>query len=162
MLELGGADNIPLNGSQTFTVTATDMLGGVPHFGAKMNDNKVTISVQPTDALVVGIDTSSQVELDEDTGMAEFTVYASLDADNGDPGRIIARSGELQDILSITFGMEEPPPPPPLGAPSIDSAMSEAAGMATIMLTPGDNAEKHFVWALAHVDGSVRACTRLK
>ena len=40
-----------------------------------------------------------------------------------------------------------------LGAPSIDNAMSDAAGMATIILTPGDNATKHWVWA-APTDGS--------
>ena len=117
MIELGGADNIALNGSQTFTVTATDMLGGVPHL-TDMN-NMVTISVQPTDALVVGTDTSNQVTLDEDTGMAEFTVYASLDADDGDAGRIIARSGELEHILPITFGEETQMPSdelmPPMG-----------------------------------------------
>ena len=78
-ITLGGADNVPLNGSQTFTVTATDMLGGIPYI-TDMN-NKVTISVQPTDALVVGVNTSRQVTLDEDTGTVEFTVYAALDAD---------------------------------------------------------------------------------
>ena len=34
-----------------------------------------------------------------------------------------------------------------LGAPSITSVMSDADGMATVMLMPGDNADRHFVWA---------------
>lgn len=104
-LDISGASSIPLNGSQTFTITATDMGGGIPFFttGEDRND-MVTISVQPTDALVVGLNASNQVMLDSDTGMAEFTVFASLDADDGDAGRIIARSGELEHILPITFG----------------------------------------------------------
>ena len=38
------------------------------------------------------------------------------------------------------------PPPPMLGTPSI-TATSNAAGSATIMLTPASHATKHFVWA---------------
>ena len=40
------------------------------------------------------------------------------------------------------------PMPMTLGNPSITSAMSDAAGMATIMLMPGDNADQHWIWAL--------------
>ena len=36
---------------------------------------------------------------------------------------------------------------PSLGAPSITAASSTAAGQATITLTPGANASKHYVWA---------------
>ena len=36
---------------------------------------------------------------------------------------------------------------PALGAPAITAASSTAAGSATITLTPGSNATKHFVWA---------------
>ena len=133
MLELGGADNIPLNGSQTFTVTATDMLGGVPYI-TDMN-NKVTISVQPTDALVVGTDTSNQVTLDEDTGMAEFTVYASLDADDGDAGRIIARSGDLEHILPITFGEAAEMPSDDL-TPPMGIDVSKLLNTISVVWTP--------------------------
>ena len=63
------ADSIPLGGSQTFTVTATDMLGGIPHFitdtDSDDQNNKVTVSVQPTDALVVGTDNAGQVTLND-------------------------------------------------------------------------------------------------
>ena len=40
-----------------------------------------------------------------------------------------------------------------LGAPSITSVMSDADGMATVMLMPGDNATKHYIWAQP-TDGS--------
>ena len=36
----------------------------------------------------------------------------------------------------------------PLGAPAIMSVTSDSAGSATIMLTPGDDATKHYVWAI--------------
>ena len=71
--------------------------------GTDRND-MVTVSVQPTEALVIGTNTAGQVMLDDD-GTADFIVYAALDADDGDHGRIIARLGELQDIEPITFGL---------------------------------------------------------
>ena len=50
-----------------------------------------------------------------------------------------------------------------LGAPSITNVMSDADGMATIMLMPGDNATKHYVWAAPTDPVRVpRACTRTK
>ena len=156
-IELGGADNIPLNGSQTFTVTATDMLSGIPHITD--DNNKVTISVQPVDALVVGTDTSNQVELDADTGVAEFTVYASLDADDGDSGRIIARSGDLEQILPITFGDATPTMPEmqelmePTGI-----RVSPFFALVNVEWTPGQGADGHAVLlfnadTFAFVDG---------
>ena len=158
-IELGGADNIPLNGSQTFTITATDMLDGVPHFGAKDDDNKVTISVQPTDALVVGVDASNQVTLDEDTGMAEFTVYASLDADDGDAGRIIAGSGDLQDILPITFGMmdDETGMPMMTKATGIIGSYLPAAKTFGVTWTPAADAEQQYIVLFSLPDYEVLA-----
>ena len=40
-----------------------------------------------------------------------------------------------------------PPPPPVLGTPAITTVSSDAAGSATIMLTPGANADWQIVWA---------------
>ena len=104
-LAIGGDANIALNDFGMFTVTATDMIGGVPHITD--DNNMVTVAVQPSTALVVGVDTSSQVKLD-DEGTASFIVYAALDAEDGDHGRIIVRSGDLQDIQPITFGAPAP------------------------------------------------------
>ena len=66
-------------------------------------------------------------------GMATITVTAS------DPGELYA----MQTIMVTVMMM----PPMELGAPSITSVMSDAEGMATVMLMPGDNATKHYVWA---------------
>jgi hypothetical protein len=72
-------------------------------------------------------------------GMATITVTAS------DPGELYA----MQTIMVTVMMM----PPMELGAPSITSVMSDAEGMATVMLMPGDNATKHWAWA-APTDGS--------
>ena len=66
-------------------------------------------------------------------GMATITVTAS------DPGELYA----MQTIMVTVMMM----PPMELGAPSITSVMSDAEGMATVMLMSGDNATKHYIWA---------------
>ena len=86
-LAISGDSNITLNGSVTYTVTAKDMLDGVPHLireGMDDRNDMVTVSVQPTDALVVGTNAAGQVMLD-DNGEATFIVYAALDAEDGEP-----------------------------------------------------------------------------
>ena len=105
-LSVSGDTNIPLGQSATYIVTATDELGGVPHLTEDEND-KVSVNVQPADALVTGADSAGQVKLGAD-GTAEFTVFASLDADDGDPGRIIVQLGDIQEIQTITFGAPAP------------------------------------------------------
>ena len=73
-------------------------------------------------------------------GMATITVTAS------DP---MGELSAMQTIMVTVMMM----PPMELGAPSITSVMSDADGMATVMLMPGDNATKHWAWA-APTDGS--------
>ena len=104
-LAISGDANIPLGDSVTYTVIATDMLGGIPHLTTEGDDrnDKVSVSVQPTDALIDGDDSDGQVTLGAD-GTAEFIVWASLDAEDGDAGRIIVRLDDLRQILPITFG----------------------------------------------------------
>ena len=59
--------------------------------------------------------------------------------------------GDYSDGMAMAMTMMMPPME--LGAPSITSVMSDADGMATVMLMPGDNATKHWAWA-APTDGS--------
>ena len=66
-------------------------------------------------------------------GMATITVTAS------DPGELYA----MQEIMVTVMMM----PPMELGDPVVTGAMSDATGMATIMLTPGANADQHWIWA---------------
>ena len=66
-------------------------------------------------------------------GMATITVTAS------DPGELYA----MQEIMVTVMMM----PPMELGDPVVTGTMSDATGMATIMLTPGANAGQHWIWA---------------
>ena len=66
-------------------------------------------------------------------GMATITVTAT------DPGELYA----MQEIMVTVMMM----PPMELGDPVVTGAMSDATGMATIMLTPGANADQHWIWA---------------
>ena len=129
-LEISGDGNVDLGGSETFVVTARDAEGDIPHLttsGPDQND-MVIVLIQPNTALVDGLNASNQVMLDPETGTAEFTVFAALDAEDGDHGRIIARLGDLQDIETITFGTVMGIP----GMPMNVMAMADGHDMITV------------------------------
>ena len=71
--------------------------------------------------------------------MAETTYYYRVAAMNS------VGMGEYSDGMAMAMTMMMPPME--LGAPSITDVMSDAEGMATVMLMPGDNATKHYIWA---------------
>ena len=70
-------------------------------------------------------------------GMATITVTAS--------DCRFRRTADAMQTIMVTVMMM---PPMELGDPSITNVMSDADGMATVMLMPGDNATKHWIWAL--------------
>ena len=71
--------------------------------------------------------------------MAETTYYYRVSAINS------AGKGEYSDGMAMAMTMMMPSME--LGDTSIISAKSNAAGEATIMIMPGDNATKHYIWA---------------
>ena len=71
--------------------------------------------------------------------MAETTYYYRVSAINS------VGKGEYSDGMAMAMTMMMPSME--LGDTSIISAMSNAAGEATIMIMPGDNATKHYIWA---------------
>ena len=73
--------------------------------------------------------------------MAETTYYYRVSATNS------VGKGEYSDGMAMAMTMAMMMPSMELGAPSITNVMSDAEGMATVMLMPGDNATKHWVWA---------------
>ena len=73
--------------------------------------------------------------------MAETTYYYRVAAINS------VGKGEYSDGMAMAITMTMMMPSMELGAPSITNVMSDAEGMATVMLMPGDNATKHWVWA---------------
>ena len=106
---LDGPDVIELGGAAEYTVTATDVNGGVPHFPEEGESNMVAVAVQPVTTLVTGLNASRMLELDEDTGVGKFTVYAALDATHGSAGRIIVGPADNLTIVSISFGGNRAP-----------------------------------------------------
>ena len=149
------------------TVTVSDTGGNIP---SNLDTTATTESLE-RDQVQVSVRSSSDskaeiigakenlVNLDAQ-GMANFAIQMPLDAVEGSSITVnvsISISDELLRNHTVVMYGEAAPMPEPmpmlLGAPSITSVMSDAAGMATVMLTPGDNASKHWVWA-APTDGS--------
>ena len=116
---------------QTVYVGATVMVDVSGAFSdADMDTLTYTAESDMMDYATASVDGSMVSIMGMAEGMATITVTAS------DP------DGEsAMQTIDVTV-MEAM-----LGAPSIDNAMSDAAGMATVMITPGDNADKHYVWA---------------
>ena len=108
--------------------------------------------VRSEGASLSGVDPSGYTDLDA-KGMTSFSVVLREDAREGNITIFVSTdnvgSTTLRANTSVMYGDPAPPAPPmELGTPSITSAMSDAAGMATIMLMPGDNADQHWIWAL--------------
>ena len=140
-------------------VTVTDADGNIPSNLNEDGTDTVQVLVRSEDVQYSGLNTNNAAELDDD-GMASFTFLLREDAQQGMITVFV--SSDIDDAMlsattSVTYGEAEPPAPPMLGAPSI-TAMSDAEGMATIMLTPGDNATKHYVWAATYRWVVPRAC----
>ncbi len=136
--EVDGPDYIALNGFATYTVKAMDENGNPPVFA--MDKNNVKILVQPITVLVTNLD-NGDLTLATNTGMGEFIVYAPLAADDGDPGRIIIGSGDMQKIKNITFGTA----PPEMMAPGMPMSVMAAATSDT---------EIKVTWAAPESDGN--------
>ncbi len=115
-----GPAYIALNRSAIFTVSTMDKNGLTPIFDMDGDDrdDRVTVLVQPNTALVTGLNTMGQLELKSETGKGTFTVYAPLDAMQGQRGRIIIGSGNMQKIHSFTLGEATQMPGMELTAPS--------------------------------------------
>ena len=71
--------------------------------------------------------------------MAETTYYYRVSAINS------VGMGEYSDGMAMAMTMMAPSME--LGDPVVTGAMSDAAGEATIMITPGANADQHWIWA---------------
>ena len=115
-----GPDRVDLNGSAQFTVQAYDEEMGIPHFTVtdSKDDSMVEVFVQ---GLVPGntrdLD-NGMLDLDDDTGMGSFSVYAPPGTVVGQVIRIFVSSGDSEAQHSVTFGMNLMP----MGA-AIDDVM---------------------------------------
>ena len=122
----------------TVTVTAMDANGNATDGGT------VGISISGDTGMVDVFDlTGSQLELGSD-GMGSFRIFAKADATSGSVTvTVIGAAGTDTASQMVYIG---PEPAMDLGAPSINS-VTTGTGMATVMLTPGANADAHYVWA---------------
>ena len=152
--DVEGPMYIPLGGSGTFTVTAMDEIGGLPHFTTaaavtteRPQNNLVNVFVADVPSgNVRGLASGNNLELDEDTGMGTFTLYAPRDAGQGEVARIFVSSGDSEVALTVTFGETVMMMPPmELGAAMDLTATANADGSITLMFTPGTSATHHFV-----------------
>ena len=96
-----------------YMVTATDLEGGVPHFTKDADDeytnNMVEIFIQDLPSgNARGLDSSSMLELDTETGMGTFTIFAPRDAMHGDVIRIFV-GDETMAGKEIMFGGNRAP-----------------------------------------------------
>ena len=144
------------------TVAVTDDGGNIP----SNLDTTVTTASPLQDQVQISVRGSSDIKADligakdnlvnlDEKGMANFAIQMPLDAVEGTQITVNVSTTIDDELLRnhtvVTYGEVAPEPEPmpmTLGDPSITSAMSDAAGMATIMLTPGDNADQHWIWAL--------------
>ena len=111
----------PMKVATTFTDAEDDMLS----YSAMSDDEMVA---------------TAMVDMD---GMVTITAVGAGDATITVTATDIDGAYAMQTIMVTVMMM----PPMELGDPSITSVMSEAEGMATVMLMPGDNATKHYIWA---------------
>ena len=118
--DVEGPMYIPLGDSGTFTVTAMDEIGGLPHFTTaaavtteRPQNNLVNVFVADVPSgNVRGLASGNNLELDEDTGMGTFTLYAPRDAEQGEVARIFVGSGDSEVALTVTFGDPDATPDP--------------------------------------------------
>ena len=80
---------------------------------------------------VRGLASGNNLELDEDTGMGTFTLYAPRDAGQGEVARIFVSSGDSEVALTVTFGEERLTPWPPAEG-SIDDQMVDAGDLRMV------------------------------
>ena len=131
-------ETIELGGSGRFTVQAYDKGMGIPHFTMTDGAYDNTVSVVVPDiaaSLVRGLD-NGMLELDMDTGMGSFTIYAPGNAMDGQTARIIVGSGDTETTHTVTFrGTTDPGTGDDLTAPT-GIVVSKLNNTITVSWTP--------------------------
>ena len=133
-----GPMNIDLGDSGTFTVTAMDEAEDLPHFitdGADRNDLVEVFVADVPSGNVRGLDSNNMLELETDTGMGTFTVYAPRDAEQGEVVRFFVSSGDSEVSGTVMFGGEPMMPGMP-GMPGMPmNVMAEATSDTMITVS---------------------------
>ena len=137
-----GPGRIDLGGSGTFMVQAYDETMGVPYF------KDATAGMPPmVEVFIQGLAsgntryiTNGMIDIDPDTGMGEFIVYAPNSAMDADVIRIFVSTGDMEKMHEVTFG--EPgvtPGPDPTDEftadYTVDATSTAGSGMVDVSWT---------------------------
>ena len=120
---ISGADNIAINGQETYTLTATDVNGAVP----AMQTGCYTVNLRSlqaessNDVSVAGTSCSqgNKGMLDA-MGMMTFTVFAPVNVPPGSAGRIVVLDPKNKVVAqqTVTFGVAPTATPDPTTDPT--------------------------------------------
>ena len=123
---IDGPGRIDLGRSGTFMVQAYDKNMGIPHFDDVMPDvmPMVEVFIQGLASGNTRYISNGMIDIDPNTGMGEFIVYAPNSAMDGDVIRIFVSTGDMEQEHTVIFGMNNLP---------------MGADIADVMMTMGDD-----------------------
>ena len=107
---IDGPERIALGRSGTFMVQAYDKKMGIPHFDDGMP--MVEVFIQGLASGNTRYITNGMIDIDPDTGMGEFIVYAPNSAMDADVIRIFVSTGDMEQLHEVTFGEPGATPDP--------------------------------------------------
>ena len=146
-----GPSTIDLNGSGTFTVTATDAAESMPYFKDDAS-RMVPVFIQGlTPGNVRGLSSTSMLALNADTAMGSFTIYAPPGTTHGATVRIFVSSGDSEKSHTVMFGGNRAP----MAGAAIDDVMVYTGMTATAMSTITDPDGDMLTWTAMSDDEMV-------
>ena len=99
---IDGPGRIDLGGFGTFMVQAYDENLGIPHFDDVMP--MVEVFIQGLASGNTRYISNGMIDIDPNTGMGEFIVYAPNSAMDADVIRIFVSTGDMEKMHEVTFG----------------------------------------------------------
>ena len=139
------------------TMVTGSMLNHDPEPVGELDAVMLTMGDDPATVDVSGAFSDADDDTLTYTATSSMTDYATVMVDGstvtitavaaGDATIMVTATDPAGAMAKQTFMVTVEAAAPMLTAPSITSVMSNSAGMATIMLMPGENAELHWVWA---------------
>ena len=138
---IDGPDRIALGRSGTFMVQAYDKKMGIPHFDGGMP--MVEVFIQGLASGNTRYITNGMIDIDPDTGMGEFIVYAPNSAMDADVIRIFVSTGDMEKMHEVTFGDPDATPDPMetdefTADYTVTATSDEGSGMVDVSWTRSD------------------------
>ena len=125
---ISGPATIDANGSGMYTVEAMDTNGGIPNFTTD-NPAAVDVFIQGLPAgNTRGLSTAGKLTLKEATGMGSFTIYAPSTLPAGTVVRIIAGSGDMEQVKAVTIGTAVVTPTDPAAPANVVASSFPGSG----------------------------------